>query len=60
MRSRSVVPTVNGMSLDAEKPGKSAPIEDDKPKPAPKPQPDEDEEDGDIATPKRDRDDEDL
>jgi hypothetical protein len=29
-----------------------------KPAPTPPPQPDDDEEDGDIATPKRDRDDE--
>jgi hypothetical protein len=37
------------------------PAKDDKQKPVPAPpRPDDDEEDGDIATPKRDRDDEDI
>lgn len=49
------------MSGRVGRPGDDEPAKDDpkKPKPA-APRPEDDEEDGDIATPKRDRDDEDI
>jgi hypothetical protein len=48
--------TMTGNRKSTDKAG--APQDDRKPKTPPTPPPDDDEEDGDIATPKRDRDDE--
>lgn len=54
-------PTGKMMSGRAGGPGDDKRTKDDKQKPVPTPpRPDDDEEDGDIATPKRDRDDEDI
>ena len=54
-------PAGEKMSGRVGSPGNDKPAKDNpkKPKPTP-PRPDDDEEDGDIATPKRDRDDEDI
>jgi hypothetical protein len=53
-------PTGETMSGRVGKPGDDRPAKDEKQKPAPPLRPEDDEEDGDIATPKRDRDDEDV
>jgi hypothetical protein len=58
LRSIRAAKQVTTMSGRICGPRKDKPVKDDGHKPAPPPTPDDDEDDGDIATPKRDRDDE--